>query len=121
MLQEVRVEALGVTTAAVGEGATDLVRIRRRVNPRRAPHGAGEHAVEAAFGAGRDLGTIVYLNGGPSGIGGAIAVGGVIVTGVVMAEMYVGKAVALSLKLATGGLRFLEWEWLELSAADEDA
>ena len=36
---------------------------------------------EAAFGAGRDLGTIVYLNGGPSGIGGAIAVGGGVLGG----------------------------------------
>lgn len=36
---------------------------------------------EAAFGAGRDIDTIVYLNGGASGIGGAIAVGGTLLGG----------------------------------------
>ncbi|MGW9629517.1 ROK family transcriptional regulator [Agromyces sp. NPDC055520] len=36
---------------------------------------------EAAFGAGRDLDSIVYLNGGASGIGGAIAVGGTLLGG----------------------------------------
>lgn len=36
---------------------------------------------EAVFGAGRGIGTTVLLNGGPSGIGGAIAVGGGVLGG----------------------------------------
>lgn len=36
---------------------------------------------EATFGAGRDGGTVVYLNGGASGVGGGITVDGALLTG----------------------------------------
>ncbi len=36
---------------------------------------------EATFGAGRDGGTVVYLNGGSSGVGGGITVDGALLTG----------------------------------------
>ena len=39
-------EALGAPAAPLGEGAADVVRVRRGVDPRRSPHRADERAVE---------------------------------------------------------------------------